>query len=316
MAAAVGVGGGHVVAEPSRAPIASTPPTTPARSTAGAAQVIEVPAGPQPESVAGVRWTSGIMRVGRYERSWWLATPEHPVAAKIPLLMVLHGRSATPAAEARRTGFLGEVAAGEALAAYPAGYHASWNAGRCCGVAHTAGIDDLTFLSRLADQLRQRPDVSEFDLVGFSNGAKMSFDLVCSGALRPHAIAVAEAVPTTDCDHAPAVPLIQIAGTADPLVPYANVDPKLVADGVPLVPVLTEVSSWAGRAGCTPAPAITEPQRQLQVWSGCDAPVELITYPGGAHVWQPDATPVIWQFITAGPDQSVDAASAVPTEPA
>ncbi|MGH8890838.1 MAG: alpha/beta hydrolase family esterase [Acidothermaceae bacterium] len=264
----------------------------------GAASVIDVPPGPQPPSMAGVRWSTGHLRIGRYERSWWLATPDHPVAAKLPLLMILHGRTASPASEAVRTGFLPDVAAGRALAVYPAGYRASWNAGRCCGYAHAAGVDDLTFLTQLASAMQARPDVNRFDLVGFSNGAKMAFDLVCSGRLRPHAMAVAEAVPTTDCSHAPAVAMIQVAGTADPIVPYSAVDPKLVADGVPLVPVLTDVDGWAARNGCASTPSSSiEGMRQLQVWTRCRAAVDLLTYAGGTHTWQPGATPLIWAFL-------------------
>ena len=175
--------------------------------------------GPRPAAVTGVRWTSGSMQVGDLRRAWWLATPEHAEHRKLPLLMIMHGRGSTPAIEAARTGFLGVVAAGDAIAVYPAGYGGSWNAGRCCGKAYAANVDDLDFLHRLVTALQARPDVAsnDLDLVGFSNGAKMAFDLVCSGAVVPRAMAVAEAVPTTDCSHAPAVPLVQVAGTADPL---------------------------------------------------------------------------------------------------
>ena len=290
-------------------------------STGGAGPVVVVSAGPRPASVAGVQWSTGHLRIGHYDRSWWLATPDRPVAAKLPLLMVLHGRNADPAAEAIRTGFLPEVAAGRAVAIYPAGYRASWNAGRCCGYAHAAGIDDLTFLTQLAATMQARPDVSRLDLVGFSNGAKMAFDLVCSGRLRPHAMAVAEAVPTTDCSHAPAVAMIQVAGTADPIVPYSVVDPKLVADGVPLVPVRTEVDGWAARNGCAPTPSSAiEGNRQLQVWTDCRAAVDLLTYAGGVHVWQPGATPMIWAFLngtelTPTTSASDGSLTGVPTAP-
>lgn len=281
-------------------------PAHQASAPTGAASIIDVPPGPAPMAMAGVRWSTGHLRVGRYERSWWLATPEHPVARKLPLLMILHGRTADPAGEAARTGFLPDVAAGRAVAVYPAGYRASWNAGRCCGDAHAAGIDDLTFLTDLAATMRTRPDVGQLDLVGFSNGGKMAFDLVCSGRLLPHAMAVAEAVPTADCSRSPAVAMIQVAGTADPIVPYSAVDAKLVADGVPLVPVRTEVTAWAKRNGCATAPSSSvEGNRQVQVWTHCRAAVDLLTYAGGIHVWQPGATPLIWAFLNgaelAGP---------------
>ncbi len=269
------------------------------------AQQTDQAAGPAPAPVAGVRWTSGSMRVGHLRRGWWLATPDRVVHRRLPLLMILHGRGATPAAEAQRTGFLGVVRAGDAVAVYPAGYDESWNAGHCCGLAHEAGINDLAFLRQLAMTLQNRPDVepADLDLVGFSNGAKMAFDLVCSGTLRPRAMAVAEAVPTTDCQHAPAVPLVQVAGTADPIVPYAKVNPALTAGGIPLVPVRTEISAWAARNGCsssTLAKTVTQPDRSIQTWTRCRAPVALLTYPGGVHAWHPDATSYLWQFLNAG----------------
>jgi polyhydroxybutyrate depolymerase len=260
--------------------------------------------GPRPAAIAGVRWTSGSMQVGALRRAWWLATPEHAEHRKLPLLMIMHGRGSTPAIEAVRTGFLGVVAAGDAIAVYPAGYDNSWNAGRCCGKAHTANIDDLAFLHDLVTTLQARPDVEtdDLDLIGFSNGAKMAFDLVCSGTLVPRAMAVAEAVPTTDCSHSPAVPLVQVAGTSDPIVPYATLDPKLTADGVPLTPVRSEVAAWAAGNGCTSSTTVEQGDRSAQTWTGCKAPVALLSYPGGVHVWQPDATPYIWQFLKSESD--------------
>jgi polyhydroxybutyrate depolymerase len=239
------------------------------------------------------------MQVGALRRAWWLATPEHTTHRKVPLLMIMHGRGSTPAIEAARTGFLGVVAAGDAIAVYPAGYDNSWNAGRCCGKANAANIDDLTFLHQLVTTLQARPDVAtdDLDLIGFSNGAKMAFDLVCSGTLVPRAMAVAEAVPTTDCSRAPAVPLVQVAGTADPLVPYATPDPKLTAGGVPLTSVLSEVAAWAANNGCTASTSTEQGDRTLQTWTGGKAPVALLTYPGGVHAWQSGATPYLWQFL-------------------
>jgi polyhydroxybutyrate depolymerase len=240
------------------------------------------------------------MQVGGLQRGWWLAVPDHPAAARLPLLVILHGHGADPAQEAVRTGFLPIIAAGQAIGVYPAGYHHSWNAGRCCGAAHLAGVDDRTFLHRLVTELAARPDVEPglVDLVGFSNGGKMAFDLVCTGTLHPHAIAVAEAVPTTDCSRAPPTSLIQVAGERDPIVPYRSTDPALAAGGVPLQPVLAEVGAWAARNGCAAAPGVdVEPTRQITTWAACPHPVVLLTYPAGTHVWQPTATNDIWQFL-------------------
>jgi polyhydroxybutyrate depolymerase len=271
----------------------------PAASSPGSPGSADQGPGPEPAAYPGVRWTTGSMQVGHLRRAWWLATPMGVNHRKLPLLMVLHGRNSTPAIEAKRTGFLRYVGAGDAIAVYPAGWDTSWNAGQCCGRAHAAGIDDLAFLHRLVTELQATPDVApdDLDLVGFSNGAKMAFDLVCSGTVHPRAMAVAEAVPTTDCSHSPPIPLVQVAGTADPLVPYASVDPTLVAGGVPLRPVLTEVATWAANNGCTASGVTSAADRQVRTWSGCRAPIALLTYPGGVHAWQPDATPYLWQFL-------------------
>ncbi len=241
------------------------------------------------------------MTVGGLDRGWWLAVPQHAAAPTLPLLVVLHGHGAVPAGEAQRTGLLPFVAAGQAIAVYPAGYQKSWNAGRCCGAAHAAGVNDIAFLQRLITRLAGRADVdpAQVDLVGFSNGGKMAFDLTCSGAVHPHAIAIAEAVPTSDCSHSPPVPLVQVSGELDPIVPYRTIDPNLAPGGVPLEPVLSEVSHWAARNGCAPTPAVAvEPTRQISTWAGCSAPVVLLTYPTGVHMWQPSATPFLWSFLT------------------
>jgi polyhydroxybutyrate depolymerase len=264
------------------------------------------PAGPRPPASAGVDWVEGTMRVGDMNRGWWLAVPQHSRSGRLPLLVVLHGRDATPASETSRTDFVPYVADGRAIAVYPAGWEKSWNAGRCCGRAHAAGVDDRTFLRELIGRLTARADVdaAQVDLVGFSNGGKMAFDLVCTGVIRPHAVVVAEAVPTTDCSHAPAVPLAQIAGERDPLVPYRTLDPSLTADGVPLVPVLTEMQDWAARNGCSgdlAAPEVTPAgDHAVDSWAGCTQPVVLLDYPDGVHTWQHDATQYLWDFMTAG----------------
>jgi polyhydroxybutyrate depolymerase len=214
-------------------------------------------------------------------------------AARLPLVVVLHGHGASPATEARRTGLLRYVATGAAVVVYPAGERLSWNAGRCCGFAHAQHVADLGFLRRLIARARHWPGVAprRLFLVGFSNGGKMVARLVCSGAVQPTAVAVAEAVPVTGCGRAPPTPLLQIAAGADPLVPYARPLPPpahgwrravLLPGGVPLTPVRTVVRRWAGRNGCHGYRLSRLAGGWLQSYRGCAAAVRLsATRPGG-----------------------------------
>jgi polyhydroxybutyrate depolymerase len=245
------------------------------------------------------------MRFGGLQREWMMAVPAHPVSKRLPLIVVLHGRGSTPVDEMQRSNLLTLVASGRAVEVYPAGVERSWNAGRCCGAAHSLNVDDVGFLNSLVRQLSSRADVNpqEVALVGFSNGGKMALRLACERTLNVpgvtlRGVAVVAAASVSDCTAGPSAPLVQLAGTHDPLVPYAQGASAASAGGRPLAPVLEEFGGWRAQAGCaTPAIQTQAGTLQISTWSCRGGPMQLVTHPGGGHRWPPGAAQVIWQFL-------------------
>ena len=252
----------------------------------------------------GIRWSTGTMTAGGLHRAWWLAVPARPLRPRLPLALVLHGRGATALDESQRTGLLPQVVEGRLIAAYPEGFEESWNAGTCCGAAYTAHIDDVSFLSSLLQRLQAMPGVlpDAVAVIGFSNGGKMALRLACSGTLGQgthpvRAIAVVAAAAMSPCASGPHLPVIQVAGTADPLVPYDRA-PNVPSPDVPSTTVLNEFAGWRQQARCGSAPhqAALAPLHAT-VWSCLDGPLELATDVGGGHGWPSGATDVIWAFL-------------------
>lgn len=258
-----------------------------------------------PPQDRAIRWSSETMAVGGLQRAWWLARPDKPLRAELPLALVLHGRGATPLGEAQRTGLLPQVAAGRLIAAYPEGFGASWDAGTCCGEAYTAHVDDVTFLSSLLRRLQALPDVlpNEIAVIGFSNGGKMALRLACSGVLKQsdppvRAMAIVAAAAVSPCEAGPRLPVVQVAGTVDPLVPYDRPAATPSPD-IPPVPVLNEFAAWRQLAGCRAdsSETATVPLKVTE-WLCSNGPLELATDVGGGHGWPTGATDTIWSFLT------------------
>ena len=95
-----------------------------------------------------------------------------------PAMIVLHGLLSDPADAARSTGFNRLGDRDGVLVAYPEGVRRSFNAGLCCGESVTQGVDDVSFLADVVDDLRAR-GASRISVVGFSNGAMMAYRLAC-----------------------------------------------------------------------------------------------------------------------------------------
>jgi polyhydroxybutyrate depolymerase len=237
--------------------------------------------------------------MGGMQRTYQVIRPDHPVAATLPAIVVLHGVDAGIDIEEQRDGFLSLASSGQAVLVYPVGYGQSWNAGSCCGAAQAQGVDDVSFLSAMIGQIAATPGVNRgrIDLVGFSNGGRMAYQLICEKPGPLAAMAVVAALPdSTSCAAGPPLSLLQVAGADDPDISSFQVD--------------AQVATWRARDGCTSS-SIDQSLSGLttQRWGGCQAgaDVELATYDGVSHIWPPggDGAPptgqLIWQFFTSQP---------------
>ena len=192
-----------------------------------------------------------------------------------------------------------------------------WNAGDCCGTAASSGVDDVGFVTAILDRLEADMciDTARVYATGFSNGGFLSHRLGCELSGRIAAIAPVSGVMGMDsCDPGRPIPVFEVHGTADAVVPYNG-------GGIGGFRSVTDtIADWAARNQCPPgAPAVTYDQgdARCETVVGCpqDAAVTLCTIEGGGHQWPGGeefpggghlsmdliATDAIWDFFVAHP---------------
>lgn len=163
-----------------------------------------------------------------------------------------------------------------------------WNAG------FGSAVDDIGFLMSLLDtlQAQYQIDPARVYSTGMSNGGFMSFTLACACADRIAAIASVTGSMTIlqhgSCMPARPVPVMQIHGTADLIVPYNGNTQFLHIDSL--------ISFWYNRNGCSGNPIVT-PIPDINTSDGCTATrfdytsclenTEVVLYKinGGGHTW-------------------------------
>ncbi len=251
-----------------------------------------------------------------------------------PLVIVLHGGGGTGAGMIKLTGFNAVADREGFVVVYPDGVERHWNDGR--GVewyrAHTQEIDDVGFISALIDELSRKLniDASRVYATGISNGGMMSYRLGCELSDRIAAIAAVTASLAVDMvkEWSPSrpVPVLIIAGTADPLVPWGGGEIRFGGRTFgTVVSVPDTVKFWVEKNGCMTTPVVrrlpdSDPDDGTSVrreaYSRCRGGAEVVLYvvEGGGHTWpgglqylpertigktsrEFNASEVIWQFF-------------------
>lgn len=239
-------------------------------------------------------------------RSYLVARPTDPGTGSLAVLVVLHGRGMTPVSMLRTSGFL--TAVNRAVVVFPAGLGQSWNAGACCGTAHSLGVDDVGFVAAVVrDVLGTQPSTSAHAvfLVGYSNGGRMAYRVACQRPDLFAAVAAVEAVPVSTCAHPTPVAMLTVAASGDPLLTIDRGRPKVV-DGYTEPTVAEVVAQWRLTDGC-PTTALVSTAGALSAsrWTGCAGGTEvgLDLYETSGHGWPSGgpATPrpqvEIWSFF-------------------
>lgn len=189
------------------------------------------------------------------------------------------------------------------IVVYPQGLGRSWNAGACCGQAWVDAVDDVAYVRALLDELEESYciDTKRVFATGMSNGGFFSHRLACEVSDRIAAIAPVAGVygsPSSACKPKRPVPVLELHGTWDPLVPYSGGLPLVRLDipaPISFPSVAKTVTDWKNRNGCSAGPTTTfaNGDTDCVTWSGCDddADVVLCTTRRGGHTW-PGGVPV------------------------
>jgi polyhydroxybutyrate depolymerase len=249
--------------------------TTPATVAAGADPCAPGAAAP-PSRVPGAALDT-ILRV-----------PAGARGHRAPLVLGLHFASGTGAEMERRSRLTPEARKAGFVVAYPSASESHFWDDQRDEDRLLATIDAIERVACI--------DPRRIDVVGISNGGFMATVLACRHADRIAGAALfAPGIGGDACEPARPVPVIEIHGTADPIVPYRDV-PAFVA-------------GWARRDGCAAA-SQREPAGRGVVrfrWPGCrgGARVEHLRLTGGRHIEllpelraagvDPAAT--VWRFL-------------------
>lgn len=250
------------------------------------------------------------LRFAGLNRSYRLVTPA-ATRGPLPLLVVLHGASASALQEMQRTG-VGGLAGGQAVLAGPESVGPAWNTGAgCCGVAVTDHVDDTGFVTAvIADaQRRAAVDPARIYLLGYSSGGKLAYNVACTDGGALAAIAVYGAGPQAGCPGAAALPFIVGYGDADPEEPLAGAPTDAHGAHPPVAQTLAQLRTLNG---CAPSSAAvrTVAPASITTWSACrsGAPVTEVLWHGQDHRW-PAAGPglpapasgasLIWPLLSA-----------------
>jgi polyhydroxybutyrate depolymerase len=212
-----------------------------------------------------------------------------------PLLFSLHGATSNGFQQEMLSGFNHIADQEHFIMVYPNGIGATWS------ISTTSEIDDVGFISALLDTLDSQYNIN-LNMVyasGMSMGGFMCYRLACELSDRISAIASVAGLHTFfPCNPPKPVPILQIHGTEDPVVPYT---------GVPAT-----ISQWTGHDGCPQDPVIADfpdinhednSTVRSYYYGPCNDSTEVILYSViyGEHSWPGS------NFILGVTNQDIDA---------
>lgn len=292
------------------------------------------PAGGGSAQAPGNGDQAGWIRSGGMLRRYLIHLPAGATsAAGLPVVLAFHGRLGTAGGMSRLTHLDRIADEHRFVVVYPQGYRRSWNDGRPSTPAHSAGVNDVAFVAGLIHYLvsTDHVDASRVYATGMSNGAIFTERLGCDLAGLLAGIApVAGPMPVPvagSCRPSRPIPVLEIHGTADPLVPYGGGQVHGVTGGV-VRSVAWTVAFWRAADRCQGEPVtITLPDTahdgtgvRVSRGTACASGTQVVLYTvtGGGHTWPGgeqylppaiigptsrhfDASETIWRFFAKLP---------------
>lgn len=245
--------------------------------------------------------TYTLMAAG-LKRSYEVIKPVRGLPGSAPIIVFLSGIGASVASEVARDDLVPYATSDQAELVYPVGYDESWNAITCCGEAAAKDVNDLAFMDDVVSQVdpgHARP----IYLVGFSNGGRLAYRIICTNPTLFDQYTVVKADPPPDCSMDKPVDILEIASANDPEVPYKPGDHGSVES----LPVTTLVAELRKKEQCPADGAkFHSGQMTLTTWSGCADGTRLAfaVWSTGEHLFPrppittPAASQEIWSFFT------------------
>ena len=248
--------------------------------------------------------------------------PDYDHAAGAPLLILLHGYTASGTVQDLYWGLTDHALARGFLYVFPDGTvdeggSRFWNAtDGCCDFGQTM-VDDSGYLRGLVDEISSvyNVDSKRIYFTGHSNGSFMSFRMACDHADIVAGIAGLAGAMWQDGSQCPAsepVHVLHIHGDMDDVIPFAGGG----SAGATYPGASASVEFWANRANCS-ATAVQGDSIDIdagidgaettvsQYNSGCDpgGSGELWTIQGGGHLPAigPDWMPTMLDWLLAHP---------------
>jgi polyhydroxybutyrate depolymerase len=274
--------------------------------------------------------TVNLQHEGRSRAYLLHAAPPRP-PDPAPLLIELHGRGIDAGRFDRMTGFKSLADEKGFVLAMPSGVDGIWNSRPL--PTDVDRPDDVAYLLALIDDVCDRVSIDRqrIYVVGMSNGAGMAGRLACLHPERLTAFAqvagtgpddlATRARPTTP------VPILQIHGTADRIVPYRGGSrrrPLMRLLGHRALGASVGIDDWArfwteaNHTGDEPEVSRLPPDTTIRVWRGPSGRADVVFYRinGGGHTWPSsrvrlprvmlgrtsetfDATRIIWDFLAS-----------------
>ncbi len=227
------------------------------------------------------------------DRSYILYVPDTIITQPMPLVINMHGYSSNATEQMFYGDFRPIADTAGFILVHPMGTNdisgnAFWNAG------FGGSVDDIGFLESLIDtlSLAYNIDTERVYATGMSNGGFMSYTLACELSHRIAAIAsvtgTMSAVQIASCAPARAVPIMEIHGTADNVVPYNG--------NILFAPIPEVLTHWRDLNECDETPIVTD-MPDLNTEDGCTAQryeylngrngSQVLHYKilGGGHTW-------------------------------
>jgi polyhydroxybutyrate depolymerase len=241
-------------------------------------------------------------------RQWRLTVPDRLPDGPVPVVVSFHGYGQSAAQQDTMTGLPAATRAAGVVLLTPEGVAARWNFPRRAAI----GPDDVAFTRALLAAVPAtvcRPAGTVL-VTGISDGGDMAVAVACAA---PSAVTAVVAVAPSVTPTCPALPptVVEVHGTADPIVPFGGGggDRPPPFQDTEARSATARAAGWAATEGCGPTATTTRPAADLVAvrWPCAGRSVELLEVVGGGHTW-PGAAPTPSLGATT---HSLDASAAV-----